>query len=132
MPLERIRVAEVIPTTPAKVYAAWIDGKKHAAMTGLKATGKGEVGASFTAGEGYISGRHLELVPDARIVQSWRTTEFPEDASDSRVEILLAEDAEGCRVTVIHSDIPEGQGATYEEGWTKHYFTPMLAHWTKK
>src|SRR6202521_1821708 len=32
-----------------------------------------EVGGAFTLFGGYITGRHVELVPNERIVQAWRT-----------------------------------------------------------
>jgi uncharacterized protein YndB with AHSA1/START domain len=51
-------------------------------------------------------GTTLELTPNQRIVQAWRTSEFPEDAPDSNVEVLLEEVAEGTRVTFLHRDMP--------------------------
>ena len=35
----------------------------------------------------YIEGKNLELEKDKKIVQKWRTTEFPDDAPDSDLEI---------------------------------------------
>jgi uncharacterized protein YndB with AHSA1/START domain len=45
------------------------------------------VGGRFTAGGVYMQGATLELDPPRKIVQSWRTTEFPEEAPDSRLEV---------------------------------------------
>jgi len=132
MPLERIRITEVIPATPAQVYAAWIDSEKHAAMTGSPATIEGRVGGEHSAWDGYIRGRFLELKPNRRIVLTWRTAEFPDDAGDSRLEITFETDGDGCRVTLVHTDIPDGDGAKYEDGWEQFYFTPMRAFWGGK
>ena len=41
-------------------------------FSGAKASISREVGGSFTAYDGALSGVILELVPDAKIVQSWR------------------------------------------------------------
>jgi uncharacterized protein YndB with AHSA1/START domain len=133
MPLERIRISEVFPATPRKVYAAWIDGEKHAAMTGAPAAIDARVGGEHSAWDGYIRGRIVELRPNRRIVKTWRTSEFPDEAADSRVEIVFEEEGEdACRVTLVHTDIPEGDGAKYEDGWEQYYFAPMRAFWGQK
>lgn len=121
----------VIPADPAEVYRAWLDGKEHARMTGGPATGAPAVGAPHSAWDGYIRGTNLELEEGLRILQSWRTTEFPEDAPDSKLELLLHEDPGGTRLVLRHSEIPEGQGASYEEGWVEHYFEPMTEYFAK-
>ena len=68
----------LLPTLPEEVYDALLDPKKHSKFTGSKATGKTKVGAKFTAWDGYISGRNLELEKGKRIVQEWITTDWPE------------------------------------------------------
>ena len=69
----------------------------------------------------------MALGPNRRIVQTWRSSEFPDDAPDSQIEVLL-EDAEGGAATMItlrHTEIPDGQGESYKQGWDESYFTPM-------
>ena len=102
-------ISEVIPAKPSDIYSAWLSSEGHAAMTGNPATVDGKVGGKFTAWDGYIFGSTIELEPDQRIVQAWRTTEFPDDAPDSRLEILFEEAAEGTTITLIHSDMPVDQ-----------------------
>lgn len=94
-------------------------------MTGSLASVDGRVGGEFSAWDGYIFGKTLELTPDRRIVQTWRTTEFPEEASDSHLEILLEEVAEGTRLTLIHRNMPQDQVDSYRQGWEDFYFKPM-------
>ena len=132
MPLETIQVSALLPATPAKVYAAWLDGALHAAMTGGAATCDNRVGGEHTAWDGYISGRNLELVEGRRIVQSWRTTEFGEEDGDSRLEIRLESAQSGSRMVIVHSDIPQGEGIKYAQGWEEHYIAPMEAYFAKK
>lgn len=112
------------PVSPEKIYTSWLDGDLHKAMTGGDAEGKAEVGTVFTAWDGYISGENLELVPNRRIVQSWRTTEFDDDAEDSLLEIDLKVTDDGCELTIKHSNIPPGQ-PDYKQGWIDFYFEPM-------
>lgn len=123
---ERILVRGVVPATPAQVFAALLDSDQHAAMTGAGATVSPD--GSFTAWDGYIHGRTVETHTDVRIVQTWRTTEFPEGAPDSRLEVTLEPHAEGTLVTFTHEEIPAGQGKGYQSGWEDYYLKPMRAY----
>jgi uncharacterized protein YndB with AHSA1/START domain len=123
--MESIRLTTTFSATPDDVFDAWVTGARHAAMTGSPATSEKRKGGSFTAWDGYASGKHLELEPGKRILQSWRTTDFPERAPDSRLEIRLAKVARGTRLTLLQGDIPDGQSEMYSDGWQEHYFEPM-------
>jgi uncharacterized protein YndB with AHSA1/START domain len=131
-PTESVRVSSVLPTTADRVYAAWLDGGEHSRMTGGLATVDPRVGGRHTAWDGYIEGEILSLEPGRRIVQSWRSTEFPPDHAPSQLEIVLREVPGGCEVTLLHTEIPEGQGDRYEEGWASHYFVPMKKHFAPR
>jgi len=128
MATESIRVSGVVSATPERVYEAWLTSREHGAMTGGKATVDATVGGAFTAWDGYIWGRNFQLEPGVRIVQSWRTSEFPKDAPDSRVEILFEAVEGGTRITFVHSEIPESQGAGYRDGWRSFYLEPMAKY----
>lgn len=113
-----------------KIYKAYLSTQGHTQMTGSPAKVDGRVDGEFTAWDGYIWGTFLELEENKRITQAWRTSEFPEEAEDSRVEILLEEIATGealatTRLTLIHTNIPEGQAESYKTGWEDFYFKPM-------
>ena len=116
---------EVITAKPAKIYQAWLSSEGHTAMTGSPANVDGNVGGKFSAWEGYIFGQTLELTPNQRIVQSWRTLEFPDDAPDSHLEVDLEEVTEGTKVILTHSNLPEDQVDSYRQGWEDFYFKPM-------
>ena len=130
--LESFEVSAVIPATPRQVYDAWLDGDRHAAMTGGAATGRPQVGAEHSAWDGYIIGRNIELEPGRRILQSWRTTEFSEGSADSLLEVVLGEIEGGTKLTLRHSEIPDGRAGSYKKGWTEHYFEPMTAHFGQR
>ncbi len=123
--MDKLKVTANFRVSPQEVYDAWLDGDEHGDMTGANATGEAKVGSKFTAWDGYISGTNLELEPHTRIVQAWRTTEFPADAPDSRLEIELTETPKGCKLMIVHTNIPAGQGDSYKQGWKDHYFEPM-------
>jgi activator of HSP90 ATPase len=121
----KFTVSEVIPATPEQIYQAWLSTKGHSAMTGSPAEVEARVKGKFTAWDGYIFGETLELKPNQRIVQAWRTTEFPEGSPDSRVEITLEAVNGKTKITINHSNIPKGQAEDYKQGWQDFYFKPM-------
>lgn len=120
---ENIEVSRVIPANPERIFNAWLSGDEHGKMIGSSATYGAD--GHFTAWDGYITGRTVEQAPYSRIVQAWRTSEFPEGAPDSKLEVLLAPEADGTRVTLKHTNIPEGQSQSYKDGWYEHYLDPM-------
>ncbi len=139
---ESFEVSAVLPAQPEEVYRAWLDSAGHSAFTGARAEVEPWVGGRFTAWDGYIEGRTLELEPPPgvpatastllRILQAWRTSEFPDSSPDSRLEVLLEKARGGTRITLRHSEIPAGQGAEYAQGWADNYFTPMKRYFSGK
>lgn len=128
MPNDSIRVEGLVRATPWQVYQAWMDSQLHTEMTGAKASVEPGVGGRFTAWDGYIEGKTIELQPGYRIVQTWRTSEFPDGSGDSRLEVRLEAAGDQTRVIIFHTEIPEGQGKQYEEGWAEFYLAPMATH----
>ena len=123
-------VAEFIPASIEAIYNAWLDSDEHAKMTGSPARISSEVGGSFEAWDGYIEGKNLELEAPRRILQLWRTSEFNDTEQDSRLEILLEPEADGTRVTIRHSNLPE-HGMQYKQGWIDAYFRPMMEYFVQ-
>ncbi len=114
-------------TDAKRLYQAWLYSEQHSKMTGAEATCSDIEGEAFTAWDGYISGVNIELNENQRIVQTFRTTEFPEDEGDSKIEITLSEMDGKCEFTLMHTNIPEGQ-SDYKKGWIEHYFEPMAEY----
>lgn len=123
---ENITVSRVIPARAERIFNAWLDPGEHGKMVGSIATAEDD--GRFTAWDGYIEGRTLEEIAPSKIVQSWRTTEFPDGAPDSLVTVFFEPAEGGTKVTISHTDIPDGQGASYESGWNEHYFEPMTRY----
>lgn len=73
--------------SPQTLYQDWLDSRTHSAFTGSPGEIDPRVGGKFSTWEGYIQGVIKELHPGKRILQSWRTTEFPQEAPDSTIEI---------------------------------------------
>lgn len=133
MRTESFEVTTFFPGVTAEhLYQAWLDSAEHTAFTGSPAQVEPIAGGRFTAWDGYISGKTLELQPFRLIVQAWRTTEFPAQAPDSRLEAWLEEKEGGVQMRLVHSEIPEGQADDYRLGWEEHYFIPMREYFSGK
>ncbi len=124
-------VSTNLSATPEKVFRAWLSSEGHSDMTGSPATVEPRVGGKFTAWDGYITGKTVELKPYNLIVQAWRTTEFSETDPDSKLEIILKPTEGGITLTLFHSGLPEGQAESYESGWEESYFAPMREYFGK-
>jgi uncharacterized protein YndB with AHSA1/START domain len=83
-----------------------------------------DVGGSFILFGGYITGRHLQLVPNERLVQAWRAGGWPA-GEYSIVNFVLQEAGEGCRLVFNHRGFPDSQGSSLAYGWRVHYWDPM-------
>jgi activator of HSP90 ATPase len=127
-----LHMQAIIPNaTTRQVYDAWMDSRSHGEFTDGPAEIEPVVGGKFTIYDGYITGKTLELEPYNRIVQAWRTTEFPEDAPDSRLEVTLVSVPEGCRLTIDQTNLPEDQVDSYKSGWMEYYFDPMTRYFSR-
>ena len=118
-------ISTFLPAPPEKVFRAWLSSEGHTGMTGSAARVEPRVGGAFTAWDGYITGKTSALKPYTRIVQQWRTSEFPADCADSQIEIILEPAEGGTLLTLTHTNIPAGQADSYESGWEESYFQPM-------
>ncbi len=129
---DKLKLLVTIPTKPSEIYKAWLDSKLHSAMTGSDAVVEPKLNGKFSAWDGYIEGTTIEMKPDKRIVQKWRTTDFPDSSPDSTVEIILKEVDKGTQLTLVHTDIPAGQGDEYKIGWKEFYFDLMKSYFKGK
>jgi len=111
--------------TPEEVYDALLDARKHSEFTGSPATTSARTGATFTAWEGYIRGKNLDLVKGKKIVQEWKTTEWPDGYPVSRLELTLTAKKGGTELKMVHSKVPAEQVASYTSGWKSSYWNPL-------
>jgi hypothetical protein len=83
--VESLRVQTILPGDPRRVNVAWLDSQEHSLFTGSSARVAPVLGGRPAAWDGYIEGSNLILELYSRIVQTWRTTEFPPGSADSRL-----------------------------------------------
>ncbi len=124
METRTIRQRVTFKASPHDVYEALMDSKKHSQFTQSPAKISREVGGKFSVWDGGLEGTNLELVPDRKIVQSWRTSEWPE-GHYSRVTFSLKPASGGTELTLTHSGIPEDSADDIRQGWHDFYWNPM-------
>ena len=82
------------------------------------------VGGAFSLFGGHILGRHIELVPNQRIVQAWRLNNWPAGLySIARFE--LVEQDSGTKIVFDHAGFPKGDADHLAEGWKGNYWEPL-------
>jgi len=81
-------------------------------------------GGAFSMFGGVIVGRHIELVPDARVVQAWRVAYWPKGLySIARFE--LVEQGAATKIVFDHTGFPAGDAESLASGWKAHYWEPL-------
>jgi activator of HSP90 ATPase len=126
-----IRQKASIPAAPDEVYDAFVDAKKHSAFTGSKAMSDSKVGGEFTAWDGYIWGKNLELEKGKKIVQEWSTTDWPDHFPPSKLELTFKKTKSGTEISMIHSNVPAEQADEVAEGWVEFYWKPLKEYFAK-
>jgi len=113
-----------------RVYEALTDSGRHAAFTGDAAVVDARVGGSFTAYGDYISGTFLEIVPDKKIVQRWRASDWP-DGIFSTVTIELRERRGSTTLHFTQEGVPEELAESVAQGWHDYYWDPLREYLEK-
>jgi activator of HSP90 ATPase len=84
-------------------------------------------GGTFSLFDGVITGRIIELVPNQRIVEVWRVSDWPSGIY-SIVRFELKADGSGTRLIFDHTGFPEGLKAHLTIGWQQHYWDALTKY----
>ena len=123
---ECIHQEVVIKASRARVYQALTDAKEFSKVTEFSMPGvttviSPEVGGAFSLFGGYISGRHIEMVPNERLVQAWRTKNL-EPGIFTIANFQLNEEGTGTKLVFDQTAIPQGHAEHLAPGWRSHYW----------
>ena len=114
-----------IDASPAAVYAVLTSSTDFTKMTGGRAAEIAtEVGGALSMFGGDIRGRIVELVPERRVVQAWRSQAWP-DGVYSIVRFELSAEGNGTRLVFDQAGYPDGAEKMLEGGWHQMYWKPM-------
>jgi activator of HSP90 ATPase len=127
-----IKQTVVIPkATPKQVYDAYIDPEKHTEFTNSKATGKPVVQGEYSAWDGYIFGKYLDLEEGKKVVQEWTTTDWEEGYPASKLELTFKAVPKGTEICLVQSGVPKAQADEFKRGWTDFYWEPLKEYFKK-
>jgi len=128
---EAIHQEVVFNASRKRVYDALTDAAQFTKVTSFSSVKNAppaqiahDVGGTFSLFGGHIIGRHLELVPDQRLVQAWRVVDWaPGMYSIARFE--LADRAGKTALIFDHAGFPNGLGDHLAQGWRMNYWEPI-------
>ncbi len=124
MKVKTIRQAATFRASTHEVYEALMDSRTHGKFTGGAARISRKAGGRFTVYDGYAEGRNLELIPDRKIVQTWRADDWPE-GHYSQVTFTLTAIRTGTRLSFVQTGVPEESYQDVKQGWIDFYWKPM-------
>ncbi|HSP13899.1 MAG TPA: SRPBCC domain-containing protein [Thermoanaerobaculia bacterium] len=134
---ESIHQEQLFNASPKRVYQALTHAKQFheiEKISGAVRAGQvlgsqpteisGQAGGTFAIFGGHIVGRHIELVPNKRIVQAWRVANWdPGVYSIAKFELL--EHDKGTKLVFDHTGFPVGQAQHLADGWKANYWEPL-------
>ena len=105
-----------------------MDAKRFGEVTGGQATEINRAeGGAFSLFGSRIQGRHVELVPNARIVQAWRSGGWePGTYSIARFELVAQ--GTGTKLMFDHTGFPAGHAERLATGWKTNYWDPLAKY----
>jgi activator of HSP90 ATPase len=133
---ESIHQEALIKAGRKRVYEALIDTKQFDQVIQLSGVMKSmppggkpteisrEAGGAFTLFGGYITGRHVELLMNQRIVQAWRTGGW-DPGVYSIVKFEFVEQGSGTKIVFDQAGFPKGAAEDLAAGWKAHYWEPL-------
>ncbi len=134
---EAIHQEIILKASRKRVYEALTQAKEFDKVARLSAAMQGgmppgarpteistEVGGTFAIFGGHIIGRHLEFVPNERIIQAWRVVDWKAgDYSIAKFE--LVEQGSATKLVLEHKGFPKGLAEHLAEGWRINYWEPL-------
>jgi uncharacterized protein YndB with AHSA1/START domain len=113
-----------------KVFTFFTDAKKWTAWQGVDAEIQlvpGGIWRVNVTGDGFASGRVVEVVENERVVFTWGWEQGPPVAPGSTtVAIELVPDGDGTLIRLTHSALPPDQIEIHSYGW-EHYISRLGA-----
>ena len=134
---ESIHQETVLKASRNRVYEALTDARQFNEVTKIVAAREPaislersptvispDVGGAFSLFGGIIVGRHVELVPNTRIVQAWRVS-YWDPGAYSIAKFELVEQGTETKIVFDHTGFPNGAAQGLASGWKAHYWEPL-------
>jgi uncharacterized protein YndB with AHSA1/START domain len=129
----------VFAATPKRVFDALTDEKQFQQVQLLSAASKAldlvsnpaeigrEAGGAIKLYGGYISGWQLELEPEKRIVEAWRSASWPAHIySIAKFELIA--DGGGTKIVFDQTGFPPNEAEHLASGWKSNYWDALTKY----
>ena len=117
--------------SPSRLYKTLTDARQFGNATESIMPGSAastvispHVGGEFCMFKGIILGRHIEMVPNVRLVQAWREKDW-EPGIYSVVRFQLNFQSSGTQLVFDHKGFPQGAADHLSVGWKSHYWDSL-------
>jgi activator of HSP90 ATPase len=120
---------EEFRTTAEEAYQVFVDPQRIAAFTRAppKLFEGAKKGGKFEIFDGNVSGEYLELVPNKKIVQSWRLKQWPAGHYSTLNLEFDQNDVDHVTVMRVKWDgVPVGQEDVTKRNWIEYYKKPIM------
>jgi uncharacterized protein YndB with AHSA1/START domain len=109
-----------IAAPPEVVFPYFTDPSRMVEWMGVAALLDPRPGGTFRVehDDHVVVGEYVEVEPPHRVVFTW--------PHGSRVEVTLAPDGDGTRLTLLHHDLPEAMREIHARGWA-HFLGRLAA-----
>lgn len=121
-----------LPALPKQVFETLLDSRKHTGFTGAPAFCSKREGSEFSAYNGMLTGRNVELVNNKRIVQAWRAKNWPKGVYSIVSYTLTKTPDNKCSLEFNHIGIPDSELEKIKKGWDAHYWQPLKQYLKEK
>jgi len=126
MKTKTIRQSVTFNAKAHDVFEALMDSKKHTKFTGEPAKISRKIGGKYTAYGDYMGGENLEIIPDKKIVQTWRSSDLPEGC-ETKITFTFKQEKGKTKMAFSHYGVPENRYEDLRKGWIDFYWTPLKA-----
>jgi uncharacterized protein YndB with AHSA1/START domain len=127
---EDLIVERRVSVPPEKVFSYFADADKWTAWQGTEAEIELVAGGMWrvnVTGDGFASGRVVEVVENERIVFTWGWEQGPPvPPGSTTVAIELVPEDEGTLIRLTHTDLPPDEIEIHRFGW-EHYVSRLAA-----